>query len=350
MVGIDRSMAATDTDTAMEEDIPERALSGLSIDPSQVSGLSGTERPRPPPVQYVDLDSPQWQQQQQAQQGQQQQQLGTTNALLAPRGAWLQQSASEPSSTRFLQSTLGNPQLGSSPNALTSPRGAWLEEAGYARQVVVLEAEIPLVPQRSGSFTSENSWSDFGGIPRARSVEVGSPATSRPSSFIDERGRLGSGSSLRSSSCQSGQPGTPSTPQLLVTDDRDDESGVTVSDEILKSVAAALRAQSEAGKLYTNINLVPDAIFDMGTKDYNAFMRREKFDAGLVKLLKESRRRYKNRIYAKISREKTKREAGSRSPSLSPRVSPRNIHMQPSDEGDSSESMFDRAITLQKMS
>lgn len=319
-------------------------------------------RPRPPPVRYVDADSipPN-------------QRVNQTSALSAPRVGWL--------SERGLQSPVIKPQWPQEASALTSPRGRWLvEKLGYLPQPVISQignfsgdAASPQISD-NGQLSRNGSWNESNairqgnsesalstGAQRIGSVYDHASPTSRQLSFEDplNRKRTGSGGTHRSSL---GTPltGEVSTPMLLITESQENtkEEGelesVVIDEETLKTVADKLHAH--AGNQVAAVNFVPDDIYFMSTKEFNAFLKREKFDPGLVKLLKESRRRSKNRLYAEKSRRRNKeRQPGgikveSRSPSLSPSV------RQPSSSGvasagakmedrNSSESLFEKAMS-----
>lgn len=118
----------------------------------------------------------------------------------------------------------------------------------------------------------------------------------------------------------------PITPDQPMTDESQASAAASLDEATLAQVAATLHKISAESHVAA-VNFVPDQIYKMATKEFNAFMKRERFPDALIKQLKESRRRSKNRLYAEKSRH---RKRGSNSSSSIGNVGKIPIDLSPS--------------------
>lgn len=142
------------------------------------------------------------------------------------------------------------------------------------------------------------------------------------------------------------------TPDQPMTDDAQTSAAAAPLDEATLAQVAATLHKISAESHVAAVNFVPDQIYKMATKEFNAFMKREKFPDALIKQLKESRRRSKNRLYAEKSRHRKRGSnssignAGKSPIDRSPSPSRGSLGRPSRDPSDGSgDSMFERAMS-----
>eukprot|EP00041_Stephanoeca_diplocostata_P005625 m.65203 g.65203 ORF g.65203 m.65203 type:complete len:324 (-) comp15910_c0_seq3:183-1154(-) len=202
-----------------------------------------------------------------------------------------------------------------SPTALLAPRGRWLRQMEQQRLIAA-----------TGGYTNNCA-----------------PSSMSPTSSValmtrqTQQMHLGGGHGgfkqpavyqQVSSECV---PATPITPSVRITP-AEEHSTAQPADpsKQLDKIASDLAAMAAASASISPANFISDEILDMPTMDFKNFLTSGGFDDATIVAFKAARRRKKNRIYAKGSRDRKDRRnspSTQRSRSVSPAA--RNNPKQP---------------------
>eukprot|EP00040_Diaphanoeca_grandis_P029767 m.175068 g.175068 ORF g.175068 m.175068 type:complete len:500 (-) comp31796_c0_seq2:171-1670(-) len=246
----------------------------------------------------------------------------TSTALLSPNGVWLEKQLGRRAEPELINP--GEIQLYPIPKYKPGPR--------YGPTTTAPQQELPRVQRiksrQASVASSDNSASESEGDDHPGSL---SPPIVDITITTDVTDSANANATTHSTALntQTTSPLSLAVPPPASTDVTLTDATATISDvqmlsrptsltqEKLQKVAEFLKTkESSANSPLAAANFCPEDVLCMPTKDFNLFLK-QNFSESLITLLKSSRRRMKNRLYAKGSRER-KRPGGSstsRSPS-----------------------------------
>jgi len=248
-----------------------------------------------------------------------------TTALLSPNGGWLEK------------------QLGQKPQPQIIPCGfkpqyeipKYKPGPNYGPTSQAPQQELPRV-QREKARSRQSSAANSNGNSLANSPEVSDADDAdafsdtetdvKPPHFLINKN---SNNNPANEANNASTPGSPTATTATTTVSASEQlfnmnQGSSLSKETLEKVAIFLKEKEPcANSPLAAANYCPEEVLCLPTKEFNQFLK-QNFSETQITLLKSSRRRMKNRLYAKGSRERKRPAKGSRtSPGVSP--SPSNM-------------------------